>query len=250
MPPKPASGTVNTVERAFDILEYLDETGGAGISELASALGIAKSTVHRHIKTLHERGYVVADGDIYRTGLEFLRLGNRARRRRHGYTEIVEKVDQVAAETEERAQFIVAEHGKAVYAYRATGANAVCAGTDIGNRVPLHATSAGKAILVFGPRERVDRHVERYGLELFTDRTITDPERLQTELERIRERGYSVNDQETVEGLRTIGVPIRDPADRVLGAVSVSGPSYRMRGDWFDSTVPDLLLGIANEIER
>jgi len=79
--------------------------------------------------------------------------------------------------------------------------------------------------------------------------TITDPQTLYAELERVRERGYSVNKQENIEGLHAVSAPVMDTNGHVFGALSVSGPTHRMKGEWFEDELPDLLLGAANELE-
>jgi len=70
-----------------------------------------------------------------------------------------------------------------------------------------------------------------------------------TPLETIKERGFSVNDQENLEGLKAIGAPIPGTDERVIGALSVSGPTHRMKDEYFEVELPDLLLGVVNELE-
>ncbi|WP_129115476.1 IclR family transcriptional regulator [Halegenticoccus tardaugens] len=241
--------TVKSAETAFDVLELLHERNGARLTDLADDLGIAKSTVHRHLATLEKRGYVTAEESVYRTSLRFLDFGERARTRERAYVLAGQKVNQLAEQTNERAQFIVEENGEGVYVHRATGSNAVETDTRIGKRVPLHASAAGLAILAHLPRSRVEEIVTRRGLPRLTTETITDREDLLEECERIRERGFSVNRHGYVMGLSSIGVSVHDRNDQPIGAFSVSGPSHRMKGDWFRTQLPDLILGATNELE-
>lgn len=241
--------TVKTTETVFAILEILKERDGARITEVAEALELAKSTVHRHLTTLVEREYAVKEGDVYHVSLRFIELGEHARDRKKGYQLARTNVEELATETDERVQFIVEEHGWAVYVHRALGSHGVQTDPGIGKRIPLHATSAGKSILAYLPDDRVSWIIDQRGLPAITDHTITDREELFDDLESIREQGYSVNNQENVDGLRAIGVPVLRPDNRVLGALSVSGPTRRMKGDWFAHELPDLLLGTANELE-
>lgn len=241
--------TVKAIDTAFVILETLQELDGARIMELGDELDVANSTIHRHLTTLRKRGYVIKEEDTYELGLKFLGLGEYARNRKDAYQMAKPKVRDLANETEERAQFIVDEYGYGIYVHRTRGPHAVRTDPGIGESVPLHATAAGKAILAYSSRERVEQFVDRHGLTAITDRTITDPDELLDELERIRDQQFSVNDEESTKGLRAIGVPVRSPGDRVLGALSVSGPIHRMKGPWFEQELPDLLLGTANELE-
>ncbi|WP_255197410.1 IclR family transcriptional regulator [Halorarius litoreus] len=245
----PNPRTVKTADTAFSILEKVLEADGATITQLAAELGMAKSTVHRHLQTLYEREYVVREGDTYHVSLRFLEFGEHARTRNKGYRLVKEKVEQLAEETEERVQFIVEEHGYGVYVYRATGSRGVQTDPGIGKRIPLHAIAAGKAILAYLPTEQVETILEKRGLPGITANTTTDREALFRNLETIRRDGFSVNNQENVEGLRAIGVPIKDKDGSVLGALSISGPTHRMKGEWFEDELPNLLLGTANELE-
>lgn len=240
---------VKTTENAFAILRALKRLDGARISELTGETELAKSTIHRHLGTLSEMGWVVREGDTYRIGFRFLEFGEHARQRKKGYQLAKEKVDELATETDERVQFLVEENGQAVYVHRALGKHAVRTDPGIGNRIPLHATSGGKAILAHLPESRIDEIIEHRGLAALTPHTITDPEQLFESLEHIRECGYAINNQENIEGLRALGVPVRRKNGLVLGALSVSGPTHRMKGEWFDQKLPDLLLGTANEVE-
>ncbi|KTG07753.1 transcriptional regulator [Haloprofundus marisrubri] len=241
--------TVQAVRTMFDIVEYVAERDGVTITEVATDLGYAKSTIHRHFSTLHELGYIVETPTGYQVGLRFLEVGHTARVRQRGHRMVKEKVENIAAETGERAQFIVEEHGEGVYIHRAFGERAVRTDPGIGSRIPLHATSAGKAILASMDEKRSAELIEAINFDPITEFTITDSEQLYDELEAIRERGYSFNRQENLNGLHAVGVAVSGPDGEVIGALSVSGPSHRMQGTWFEEELPKLLLGTANELE-
>lgn len=244
-----AADLVGSAQTLFDIVEYVHRAEGASLSAAANDLDYAKSTIHRHLSTLEHCGYVVRDGDTYRIGLRFLELGEQARNRHRAYQLAREKVDELAAETDERAQFIDEEHGDAVYIHRALGDHAVRTDPGLGRRIPLHATSAGKALLAFMDDEEVDRIFDQTTFDDLTNHTITDPTELHDELDSIRERGYAFNREENLAGLHAVGVPVRGPDGSVVGALSVSGPSHRLTGEWFEEELPTLLLGAANELE-
>lgn len=240
---------VKTADTLFDIVEYLYEHGQARVSEIADAHGIAPSTAHRHLSTLLDREYIRKEGDLYRLGLRFLDIGQRARNFYKVYDRAKETTDNLAAETDERVQLLVEEHGYGVYLYVARGERAVRTDPGVGRRVPLHVAAAGKAILAHIPEDTLAQYIEKHEFESHTDTTITDPDRLRRELNEVREQGYAVNDQEFIRGLRAVGVPITTPQDRVIGAISVSGPKHRMKGPRFQNELPDLLLGIATELD-
>ncbi|MFC6767674.1 IclR family transcriptional regulator [Natrinema soli] len=242
-------GTVKATRTTFEIIETLAEADGGQITEIADELGLAKSTIHRHLATLEDLEYVVKDGDRYRIGFRFLELGEGTKKRTDTYQMASQKVKKIAEQTAERAQFVVEEHGKAVYVFGETGEHAVQTDSVIGKYRPLQSMAAGKAILAYLPEERVEEIIQQHGLPSLTENTITDEDELYEELEEIRERGYSINDQETIPGLRAIGVPIECPDGGVFGALSVSGPTHRVQGDRLEETIPNILLGTANELE-
>lgn len=241
--------TIRSVETAFDIVEHLKETDGAGVSELAAELDLAKSTVHSHLATLYSKGYVTRDGDTFHVALRFLDLGNYARERDVLYQVGRPKVDELAEQTGEKVWILAEEHGRGIHLYVASGKRSVRTYARTGQLNYLHQLAAGKAILAFLPDERIDEIVDRYGLPARTEDTITDPEELRDELEAIRERGFAQNREESIPGLHAVGVPITDEDGVAIGSLSLSAPAKRLRGERFDEEVPNLLLGIANEIE-
>jgi DNA-binding IclR family transcriptional regulator len=240
---------IQTTVRVFTILDALKELEGAGITEIGAHTGLANSTIHRHLSTLCEMGYVVKEGDTYHVGLRFLDIGEFARTRKQVYQLAEPKVEELAAQTEERCQIVGEEHGRGIYVHLASGPNAVHTDSRVGKTLALHATSVGKSIMAELPAERVDDIIDRHGLEPVTEHTITDVDEFKAELDRIRERGYAFNDEGNIAGLRSVGAPVFDADGSVVGALSISGPSHRLKGDWYRHDIPDMLLGAANEIE-
>ena len=241
--------TIQSAENVFGILESLQRREGARLSEVAADVSLSPSTVHQYLKTLEADEFVVQDGDEYDVGLRFLELGEYARNRKPVSRLAREKVASLAEATGERAQFAMEEHGRCVVLYTVTGEQAVETNIHTGKRVYLHATAAGKAILAHMSQSRVDDVIERHGLPAVTPNTITDREELLEECERIRETGVSMNRQEDTHGLWAIGVPVTGPDEVVLGALSISGPTHRLKIDGVRSEISDLLLGSANELE-
>ena len=242
-------GRVTTSQTTFDVLDAVKRLEEACVTDVANELGLAKSTAHRHLTTLHDNEFLVRDGDAYHLSFRFLDLGEYVRGRRPLYRMASRKVKEVAEETGERAQFMVEEHGRAVYIHVALGDHAVQTDSGLGRSMPMTAVSAGKAMLAFMPRDRVEAILDRRGLPRRTEATVTDRAALFEELDRIAERGYALNDGESTRGLRAVSVPVRGPDGQVGGALGVSGPTHRFREDRFRSELPEYLLGIGNELE-
>jgi DNA-binding IclR family transcriptional regulator len=244
-----ATVRLDSVARTMAVLEAIVEREGAGVSELATALELPKSTVHGYLATLSELGYLVREGDSYELGTRFLSLGEYSRTRRPAYRMVQSTVSALADRTDERSQFVVPERGEGVFLYRATGDRAVETGSGVGQRMWLHSTAAGKAILAALPADRVEAVLARHGLPAVTDATITDRTALDGELAAVREQGYALNRGETIEGLHAVGVTVRGGGGQPIGALSISGPSHRLTGDYLTRELPELLLGTANELE-
>lgn len=240
---------IAAVERSLKIVDAVQELDGARVSELAEHLGWATSTVHSHLNTLEHHRYLIKEGDTYHIGLEFLNRGGFARERKEAYRMAEGIIEDLAEQTDERAQFIVEEHGRAVYLHTATGSRAVKVKTRLGRVKAMHHSASGKAILSQLPEERIKEIVDRWGLPATTENTITDFEELMEELEQIRERGVSFNREESIKGLHVVAVPVVSSYGQVIGAFGISGPASRFKGEYYNSEVPDLLLGAANELE-
>lgn len=240
---------IKTTATSFEIVHVLQKQGPCRLSEIASQLEMPESTVHRHLQTLHSLRYVSRCGQKYQIGLRFARLGEAARTRDEAFHQVKDRVRDLAEETGERAQFVVEDHGLGVYLYLETGDKAVQAGLGVGRQIRLHCSSAGKAILSGYSRERVDEILDRWGLPEQTERTITDREAYHEELEQVRDRGVAFNKEEHILGINAVAVPVRGADENILGAFCVSAPSHRMKGELFEGTIPDLLLGSANALE-
>ena len=244
-----AGSGVKTTETSLQIIEVLMETGSIRIEELADRLDIAPSTAHRHLQTLRRFGYVVESSGDYRLGLQFLTVGGHVRASRNAYDLAHDAVVELTEQTKERVQFLVEEQGQRVYLYTETGENAVRANAKIGRRGPLHCSAAGKAILAKLPVPRVESIIEEHGLPRVTENTITDPDVLFEELEAIREVGYAFNREESTLGLHAVAAPVTEIGDGVIGALSVSGPAHRLDGKRFTEEIPDLVRGVAQELD-
>lgn len=240
---------IKTTTRVFQLIELLMDEEGLRLTDIAKQLEMSKSNAHRHLSTLKEEGYIVQEGYLYHPSMRFLHIGEYVRNRKEIYNMVRPKVKQLAEETEERSEFIIEEHGKGIFVHRETGLNAVHTNTQVGKSLPLYASAAGKAILAFSPADRVEEIIEDSELERLTEYTITDPEALHEELETIRTTSVAYNDQELISGLRAVGTPIIGPNEGVLGGISITGPTSRFQGDVYEEEIPDLLRGVANELE-
>lgn len=240
---------VKTTTTSFKIIEALHELGGAGVTEIADRLGISKSSVYKHLKTLEEERYVIkGDDDTYYTGLRLLSLGVGARRRRKIYETAKSEIQRLAEESGEMANLLVEEQGRGIFLYRADSSRAVNLDTHAGREVYLHTTAMGKAILACLPEQRVTEIIERHGLPQMTEYTIDNEADLFEELDLIAEQGWAYDREERLKGLCCVAAPITNPEGTPLGAISVSGPRSRLKRDNLGE-LPQLILDVQNVIE-
>lgn len=242
-----ASGPIRSLDIACSVIAALSD-GQMGVTELSDQLGHSKSTIHDHLTTLNRNHLVVRDDGQYRLSIKFLNISDCVRGQFENYDIICEEVDELAEKTGENAQFVTEEHGRVRYLYKASGERGVQTVSSVGTGQPMHSTSVGKSILVYLSDQRVADVLDRHGLPPMTENTITDREKLFESLETIRDRGYALDEQENVDGVRCVGAPVLDN-DGVFGAVSVSGPSSRISGDLFREKLPKLVGQTANVIE-
>lgn len=238
-----------SVRRMFTIVEALMDLDGGTLSELADMTDIAPSTIYRYLQTLKEEGYIDEDEGTYFVGIRFLDLGGHACNRLEGFRIIEPKINELAEETQKRVQYLVEDRGEIVYVCRRTGSTGFNVGSRIGSRLPVNATAGGKAILAHLPSSEVDEILASRPLESYTQNTVTDEDEYREELDAVRERGHSYNDEEFKPGLRTVGVPVFHPDQSVIGALTVSAPSHQLRDEDFHETLPEKLKGVANEIQ-
>lgn len=241
---------IGAVATSIEIVEALEELRGAGVSRLATHLDLPTSTVHVHLKTLHELGYVVKDGAEYRVGFRFLERGGVQRKQREIYQVARQEVDKLSRETGEVANLGVEEEGMRVLFYTAEPEEGVFDNSPVGQFTHMHWTSLGKSMLAHQPDERIREIVDRHGLPRSTDHTITDFEALMDEVETIREQGYAIEDEERIEGICSLGAPIMDESqDRAIASISVSGPKNRITPDRIQDELLEQLQQTANVIE-
>ena len=240
---------VRATETSIRMLEGLIDLGGeAGITELATHLSVAKSTVYKHLNTLDSNGLVVKHGDRYRIGLRALEFGGYAQRYDGVYDTARPQLRKMADETGELANLMFEEDGWGVYVHTSRGEDAVDIDTQTGRRAHLHATGLGKAILATLPEERVEAIVDSRGLPGVTEHTITDRAELLAELDEIRSAGIAYDREECVEGMACIARPLSTPSERPA-AISITGPVSRVSSGGTEATVRTVLEEAGNVIE-
>ncbi len=235
--PGRSAGGVQSLHRALDVLEALAAAGGtATLGDLAVGCGLPAPTLHRLAATLADRGYLRQLPDRrYCLGSRLVPLGGQANALLG--ERALPVLRELAGLTGESANLAVLTQGRAEYVSQAPGRHAMRIFTEVGNRVALHCTGVGKALLASVPPAQTGRLIGDGPLAARTPATITDPGALRAEIALIRIRGYALDEGEMEVGVRcvAVGIPGASPM-----AVSVSGPAARMTDALIDTAVTAL----------
>jgi DNA-binding IclR family transcriptional regulator len=228
MPSEPVS---TAAARALGLLEALAEhPAGLAHADLSRRLRIPKSTASYLLRTLERLGYIRKDRETgtYRLGLKVLTLQRAALSgleiRQAALPALRALVDRTGLTT----HLAVLDRGQAVYVERLDAPGFVKMDTWVGRRMYVHATSVGKALAAFLPKEDIDVILREHGLPRQTPRTLGSAARLHAELEKVREAGFAVDDEENSLGVRCLAAPVFDAEGRVAAAVGVSGTTAQV----------------------
>src|ERR1700754_3221628 len=206
----PVKGSVQSVERAFELLEIMASAGPSiAFGELATRAELPQPTIHRLVRTLLNMGYVrQLPNRQYALGPKLIRLGENATRligawSRPHLTELVER-------TGESANMAVLDNDMAVYVAQVPSPHAMRMFTEVGRRVHLHCTGVGKALLMQLPNDSVHALLMRAGMPASNENSYTTPDALIRDIELSRARGYTVDEGEQEIGVRGLAAPVPD----------------------------------------
>jgi DNA-binding IclR family transcriptional regulator len=222
---------IQTVRNCLRVLAAFHDERELGVTELARLLDLHKNNVFRLLATLQEEGYVEKneETDCYRLGIACLELAHAFARNRS---------------LPLLARPVLAELS------RATGESA---GSRVARRLPAHCTALGKTLLGCGERGQLEAYDERVvsaGLRPFTDSTLVDREKLFAHLHMVGAQGYALDLEECEVGLCCAAAPIHDERGRVVAAISVSGPSFRLDPDTLEQRIAPAVVQAAEELSR
>lgn len=239
-----------SVDRALHVLELLASWGSGGVSELASAIGVHKSTAFRLLGALEARELVeqTSERGKYRLAFGLVRLARRVNVQLELTDEARPVADKLAADLGESVNLAVLREHYAVNVVQSRGQASVVSHNWTGQLTPLHATSSGKVLLAhLDPSERAV--LIGRGLDTFTTHTRVDPAALEEELSGVVQRGCATTFGELEIGLNAVAVPVRGEDGGVVAALSVSGPAYRLSQERIDE-VMDRVQQAGSELSR
>jgi IclR family KDG regulon transcriptional repressor len=233
---------IDSVLRALDILEFLAEQEGASrVTDIAQEIGCSKNTAFRLLQTLKKRDFVrQADDSSYELTFKLLNLGECVVRRTDLHRVARPYLEELTNEFGETASIAILDGHEIVYLDRVLGNKPYHTSYSVGDRAKAYATSLGKAILAYSSDEIVDS-ILRAGLKPITEFTITDPDQLLAHLRETAIRGYAIDNQENILGIRCVGAPVFNRKGDVIAAISVSGLVVRLTADHIKTVAKSLL---------
>jgi IclR family transcriptional regulator, pca regulon regulatory protein len=245
------AGFVQSLQRGLAVMRAFDaEHPTLTLSEVATRTGLPRAAARRFLLTLVELGYMRVDDRRFRLTPRVLDLG-------HAYLSSL-TLPEIAlpymrdfvADVRESSSLAALDDDQIVYVARVPANRIMSVSISVGTRFPAFATSLGRVLLAAQPDAWVDVYLARAVLTPLTARTITDPQRLRSELERTRKRGWAIVDQELEEGVRSVSVPIRDGGGGVTTAMNASVHATRWTLESVSDELLPRLLAVAALIER
>ena len=239
---EPYSGT-QAVQRAVSLLKlFSDSKPEWGLTEMAKAAGLNKTTVYRLLTALASEGLVARNpaGEAYRLGPEAIAIGARALRSNDLRTVSREILTDLARRSDETATVEVLVESDVLIVDEVHSRKWLHASPSVGTRWPAHATSTGKVLLAY-LTETERKTLLRVPLAQPARRTITTLAALRDELVKVRSQGFATAVGELEDGYSAVGAPVRDHEGQVIAAVSLGGPSVRLPQDRLKALLPLLL---------
>lgn len=227
-----------SLQRALTILTELGEDSKS-LEDLATHLGVHKSTVLRLLQTMEAERFVTHDAEHrYRLGSRLFELANRSLERRDVRTLARRHLSELNAFTGQTIHLAVLESGEAIYIDKLDATQSVRMYSRVGRPAPLHCTAVGKVLVSALPRSQWRAIAEGIEYKKFTERTIASPDAYMAELELVAAQGYAEDHEEHETFVNCVGVPVRDGTGAVVAALSMSVPDMLLDHDQVLALLP------------
>ena len=226
---------IGSLEKGMRVLELLAENEALSVTKVAEHLGFNRTNSHRYLATLRKLGYMDQDAESrYHLTFKVLELGDRFMSRFEICRISRASLQELASLFSETVNLGLWE-GQAVRILdKIDSPNVLRTGSTLGTLMPAHCTSSGKAILAYLPQEELDTFLAAAPFKAYSPSTITTREELEKELKKTRARGFAVDDEEWLPGIKCVAAPIFDYTGRPAYSISVAGPSFRVNKESVD----------------
>ena len=243
---------IKVLNKTFSILEILLQHGSAmNMTEISEKLGLYPSTIHRILDTLKYWGYVEQNTNTqkYQLGLKLLELGMAKLHQIDLVREVTPYLKELVKQYNETVHLGVLEEGEVLYLAKEESSQTIRMISYIGKRAPLHCTALGKVLLAYMSEEERKKILEEKELPRLTKNTITDKGELEKELDKIREQDFALDREEDEKDVRCIGAPIRNYKGKVIAAISISSPIFRIDKN-VENNLKEALIKTTNKISK
>lgn len=242
---------IQAVDHALDLLEqFQGDVDELGVTELSKRLKLHKNNVFRLLATLESRNYIEQNRvtENYRLGLKTLELGQTFIKQMGLLRQSRPVLEALVKECNETTYVAILKESHIVYLDVVETDLTVRVVPRVGSRLPAYCTAAGKIQLAYMTDEELDHFLPTKELKGYTSNTITDRDEFKAHLRTIAEKGYAVDNEEMDIGVCCVGAPIRDYTRRIIGAVSISGPSMRFSAERMEKELIPLVLKAGEDI--
>ncbi|MFA8343852.1 MAG: IclR family transcriptional regulator [Rhodothermaceae bacterium] len=231
----------STVIKAFEIINYISEKQGeVRLVDITNDLDMNKTTAFRFLETLESLNIIEKKSNTYYLGLSLLQLGNKVITRTLLLEKIIPILERISDDVNETVNFAQLQGDMALYLHKIDSKRSLQFSLGTGDRLPLYCTAMGKAILSALPDDKYENIVQNIDFRKITPNTIDNKESLYSEIKSIRAQGFSTEEEELEEGLICISVPITIRMLDFRGAISISGPAFRISEDTINRLVKRL----------
>ncbi|MDU4959154.1 MAG: IclR family transcriptional regulator [Sporomusaceae bacterium] len=243
---------VQSLQRALDLLEAIaGQSRPVPLREAAAATGLPKSTAYRLLGNLEHRGYVRCNQDgSYQLGLKFLVLSQQADQRFELKQLVRPFMLRLSELTRETIHLGMLQQGRVIYVDTIDSPQPIRLVACFGPSNPVHCTALGKALLMHTPDAEIGAMLAAAGMERRTAYSLVSRGDFLADMERVRQRGYALDDMESALECRCVGAPIYDHDGNVAAALSVSGPASRFSLRLIETEVAGQLLDVTGQISR
>ena len=242
---------VESLSKGLSVLSLLAESVSPfTLTELSRRLGLSQGSIQRLTFTLQQLGYIERDtsNKAFRLGPKTLSIGFSAARNLDLERIAYPYLEQASIELKEAVNLAILDGKEIVYVGRHASRQTLNVNIQIGARRPLHCTSMGKVLLAFMPKDQLQRILGTVELTPFTPRTITKVRDLKICLERVRDRGFAISNEEMEVGVRSVAAPIRNSMNAIYAAVNIAVPTSRISLNKLETVLAKKAIGIANKI--
>lgn len=247
-----SKNTIKSIDRAIDILMcFTQEAPELSLSEICNKVNLPKTTVFRITNTLVNRNILELNKESgkYSLGNKLINLSG-IKLNSMDLREIARPLlKKLRDKTGETANLYMLDGNRRICVEQAESNQLVKRFSSIGIELPLHCGSAGKVLLAFQPESKIEEVKEESGLKPWTEKSITDFEKLKEDLEKIREQGYAYSSSEREIGAASVSAPIRNHMGEVIASITISGPETRFTDDKIEQYIP-LVLDASKEISK